>query len=100
MSRTLDCMVCGHRGTDVEVGLTYDPRPPKVTIRIPVSHRQNAVEVEREFDGFYDSLQRCRDAVACARRVRERAEAEKAAAPEPMEPADPAEADEEVPTWL
>ena len=68
MSGTRTCLACGHEGHDVRMRVVAydDPRP--VTVHIPVSHREDAIEEQREVPGRFGSETRCLDEAACKER--------------------------------
>jgi hypothetical protein len=79
MSAARTCLECGHEGTDVSMRIVEFADPIAVTVMIPVSARQDAIEAPRTVPGIYGAEWRCRDGTAC----RTRAEALKPPAAEP-----------------
>jgi hypothetical protein len=106
----LPCLACGEVSADVRRILveTAEEGRPIVTILVPASHREGAVEIPTEVPERYAVEPRCRDRKACDARV-----AAITANPLPIEtdlaavtPSDP-ESDDGVPepapgvpTWL
>lgn len=78
----LTCLACGVTGPGVRATLVAYPDPVPVTVMVPVSARENAVEVPRTVPGRYGAEWRCTDVRAClSRRPKLK--------PEPMDPVEP-----------
>jgi len=68
---TLTCLACGFEGRGVAMRLIEIPSEERreVGVRLPVAHREGAIEVEQLVPERYAPEPRCRDGKACAERV-------------------------------
>jgi hypothetical protein len=82
------CSICGWEGLGWQVPVRIvevplEERQP-MTVSIPISFKQDAVEERREVPGIYEARRRCGDRAACEARVLAGLEAERATEPDPM----------------
>jgi hypothetical protein len=108
VSEMRTCLACGHEGHDVRMRVVAydDPRP--VTVHIPVSHREDAIEEPREVPGVWGAETRCIDRAACAERVllllpttpRQEPPGEPVPAPQPAAAPEPTTGDGGPEAWL